>query len=458
MGIFSFLNPFKSKQPSMDLRRVQPIVYAMYKNGQIIRENYGKDKAETPVWNNIAELFTETVSIEKQLQSYSKNVIDYACVFAIANTLASMPVKLYTEDKNGEEVPVDRGHDAWQIIEQPNPVWTWYDFVEAVTTLMELSGFCVIENVYPKQTKELWPLRSDLVEPKITRQGITQFIYRPNNQKIIYNAKDGEAFQTKFFNPLNFNKGLSPYNSMRLQLSVDYWSLKYMSAFFENDAHLGGLLFSPVELQQKKKEEMYAMFSEKHEGAGKAFLPLILGKDWKFERTQVDPKEANVSEHRGMTRGDIITGRGCYPVVLGFLDGASYSNANQQWRLFYRNTMLPKTKKIEGPFNKYVFKNYGVKFKFDTSAIPELREEESEKASTMWRYWLGNALTINEMRAINGKKPLPIPYGDMLPKQFQAELDKELIAVKAQLGGGIGIKNVIEDIKKKRLLLGHSSA
>lgn len=408
MGIFSI---FKKKQYQENLRQISPYAWNMVKGGQVLKRN-----TEASIWSSFAEAISESATVSTQLASYSKNVINYACTYAIANTIASLPTKLFNYDKDGNEVVVNNNEYADKMLQYPNPNWSWYDFIEGISTLLELTGFAVIENVLPKSPKELWPMRSDLVEMKIGEYGISKFIYNVNGKRITFSSEKDEAFIIKYFNPTNFNTGFSPYDPMKKQMAIDYFTLQFVEGFFKSDGHIGGILKLPVPLPKQKKDELYSQLEERMGSASKSFRALILDGDKEWIQTQVNPQSANVDVFREMTRGDIITAHGCYPIVLGFLDGASYANANIQWKLFYRNTIKPKAQKIEESLNKHVFNKYGVYFKFDFTTIPELREDEKEKSITAMQYKKSGVLTINEIRArLNLGED--IEGGDELPQE-----------------------------------------
>lgn len=384
-------------------------------------------------------------SVESQLASYEINAINYACVYAIANTIADLPKKIYTLDSEGNEVISDNKY-ANQMCLQVNPQLSWYDYLEGLSTLMELTGFGMTEVVYPQEPKELWLMRSDLTDVKVNEEGVSKFIYTANGKReTFYPAhmqKKPAAFQTKYFNPVDFNRGLSPFLPMQKQLAIDRHSLLYLEAFFKNGAHIDGILSSPVELPQQKKDELYAQFREKYGGASKSFNPLILSKDWDFKKLQADPKESDVTKQREITRMDIFTTRGVYPIVLGFLDGASYANANIQWRLYYRNTIKPKATKIEQALNYNVFSKYGVRFKFDFTAIPELKEDEKEKAITASTYAKSGIYTRNEIRMKLGDSP-------MKDEQLGNEIPVKSTANPFDVGGA---DSVIKSLKKKAII------
>lgn len=331
------------------------------------------------------------------LQSYFKSVYDYAAVYHIANTIAALPVKLFRKTKGSrQEVPRGEHEEAEKILTMPNPFTTWYDYVEGAVTLAELGGASFSEIVFPRSPKELFLIRPDTVNVITNKTGVAGFKILNAGKSVTLDTD--EMLQMKYFNPLDFHRGFTPYTPMRTSLTNDFYMHQFMSSFFENGGNVGGILSSNNPIPQRDKNNLKTQFEEKFTGASKAFKLMVLGGGLTYTKTAVNPQEADVGNLRKDTRLDILTGRGTPPILLGFLDGASYANADIQIKIYFKSTIKPKSTKFEQIHNRKVFDKWGLEMEFDFSRIAELQENKLDNAKVAFEMTKSGQFTRDEVR------------------------------------------------------------
>ncbi len=338
------------------------------------------------------------VDVHQQLKSYLTNATDYASVYAIANSIASLPPKLFRKKSDGtlEEVPFHPS--ASPLIERVNPFYTWYDYIEGLVTLTELAGFAVTEVVNPPDPKELWLTRPDQTRVITNRMGLAGFELRSNGGLVKLNTE--EAFQTKYFNPLDLMRGVSAYHAISRSLSADLFSQQFVNAYFRNGGNVGGMVETDQQIDFNSDEfkNFQAQFKELYDGSSKAFKTLFLPNQMKYQKINNNPKEADVSDIRKMNRMEILSARGVPPILIGHLDGASYANADIQIKMYFKDTILPKKEKYEAALNAHVFSKWGLMLKFDTSGVAELQEGGKENAETAKVMSESGVFTLDEIR------------------------------------------------------------
>ncbi len=334
----------------------------------------------------------------QQLKSYLSNATDYAAVYAIANTIASLPAKLFRKLGDGtlEEVPFHP--DASLLLDSVNPFYTWYDYVEGLVTLTELAGFTVTEVVNPINPKELFLTRPDQTRVITNRLGLVGFEIRSGGAPVKLNTE--EAFQVKYFNPIDLLRGTSAFHAINKSLSADLFAQQFVNAYFKNGGHIGGMVESEqqIDFASDEFQALKLQFSEIYTGGSKAFKTLFLPNKMKYNKVNVNPKEADVAPIRQMNRMEILSGRGVPPILIGHLDGASYANADIQIKTYFKNTILPKKKKYEEALTKAVFSKWGLVLKFDTSGVSELQEGGKDNADTAKVMGESGVFTMDEIR------------------------------------------------------------
>jgi HK97 family phage portal protein len=123
------------------------------------------------------DIFVRNRSINS---SNAQRIADvFACVNLKANTLATIPLKLYkTTDKGKEE---HREHNLYTLLRrEPNPNLTYYEWAKMISQDLDLRGnhYCQIVKNGMGEVVALYPLKHDSVS--------VEFVNQTNKSEKIY--------------------------------------------------------------------------------------------------------------------------------------------------------------------------------------------------------------------------------------------------------------------------------
>lgn len=382
---------------------------------------------------------------------YTTSATVYTCVYAISKAISQATPTLKIK-KDGKMVSAPDSSKAVKFLENPNPWLTWREIIESNVSMIELSGETFNEKVVPEGSplaiQAIWPLRTDLSEVFFDDNGIPHRLRvnqgqntsggRHLNVDLIWDKGEFTCF--KYFNPSDFTKGQSALSTLFRQVFIQKHSDIFTQAFFQNGAKISGLL-KPTGTDRIGKEEREALekqFNNQYAGSTKAHKTAIMGGPWDFQQVSVNPKDTDMEIIKRFSRDDILSAFGVQPVVAGYLDGATYSNANIQRSLFYRQTIVPKAKKLDAWWTKQVFQllDENVFYQSDFSDVKELQEDKKANAEVEKIMSDAGTRTINEIREFQGLNPLEGPdaeKGERLPvksapkpEQAKEELEDSL--------------------------------
>lgn len=336
------------------------------------------------------------------MSAYLKNPWVYAAVYLIASTASSVPFALYTRKTKRA---VDADHYLWNVFTQPNPFMTFTDLLESTFLCLELVGNAFWEVVlnadgFVKSIYLLDPCNMRIVPDPIYY--IRNYEYLVGDKKIVYNAD--EIVHFKYANPMNEYWGVGSLQPIWDQIILDTHATDYNARFFQNDATPGGIITSTKPISDNVFNQLINRWSQRHEGAKKAYKVAVLDDGMDFKSIATTPREASFPEMRKMVRDALFVGMGVPPVLAGVPDVANYSTARVAQSIFYDSTIAPKLRKVGDCIDLKIIKpqDASVKGAFDTSVAPINIIKLSANSRIIERLVRAKLVTVNEARALLG--------------------------------------------------------
>ena len=388
------------------------------------------------------------------------NVWVFRAVRAISEAQAQLPLLIQGRNRKGEWENIYSG-SLPRLFENINPVMTYYDFTEAESIYMELTGNCflALENPSPstKMPREIWPIRPDLVRihpDKETGEVLGYTVHLGDGQKPILYSRD-EMIHRKYYNPTNWFWGASPLAVFKMGLTFEYYTKVYESNFFKHGVRETGILVAGGRLDDKQFERLRKQTEARYSGVEMMHRPMVLegGLDWK--RISVPPKDMEYKELKKWNKEEVEAIYNIPPLKMMDMEAASkLANAEIQERLFWSDTIIPRLKKREGFFDEWLlpffFKkselsNY--RFRHDLSEVRSLQMSEIEKSEIAVRLIGGNnpIFSVDEVRerlyslppaSWGGKEPLV--SANLVPAGFMSSG-----------GGGVQVEGILNILAEK---------
>ncbi len=337
-----------------------------------------------------------TIDLTLLAQTYTNHIWVYACIYAIAVTMSSIPLKIYkksigTDGKDTETLVENK--DIPIAIKMPNKYMSFSELIEAITISLESTGRMFVEKAKvanDKQTKELYIIAPQTMKLKLDRQGrIIGFSQSRNGGIAQIDLNIEDIIHTKYYDPMSDADGMSPLRALWQSLLTDFDAIKFNRSFLKNQAVPYGVLETEQKLDADLYERLYAAWTQSHQGSQNAGKIAILEGGLKFNPISFPPKDLEFMAGRKLTREEILSAFKVPPIMVGLMDGASYANAYQQYENFILNTIVPKLKKLEGIFNNQLLKEFNVDYvcRFDLKQFPIMQEMELNKIPKLDILW-----------------------------------------------------------------------
>jgi HK97 family phage portal protein len=357
------------------------------------------------------------------------NVWVYRAVRAISETTAQLPLMFQRKDKDGKWITLDTAPAA-KLFRDVNPVMSYYDYMEAESVYLELTGnvFLALENPSPSGgwPREIWPIRPDIVRihpDEETGEVLGYTVHLKRGEKPILYRRD-EMIHFKYFNPLNWYWGLSPLAAFKMGITFEYYTKKYENNFFKHGVRETGILVTERRLDKAQFDRLKKQVEDRYGGVDMMHRPMILegGLDWK--RISVPPKDMEYKGLKEWNKDEVQAVYNIPPIKLMDMSDASVlANAEIQERLFYTDCIIPRLRKKESYYNEFLLPFFVKKselhlyrFKFDLSEVAIFQLDEDTKSRVAVRLTTGNnpIMSPNEVRDRFYNLP-PAPWGGKEP-------------------------------------------
>lgn len=332
----------------------------------------------------------------------------FACIRAISEDIAKLPLKVFQDTENGKEYKSD--HSLSYILkERPNPYMTSMAFREALTShvLGYGNGYALIDrNSITNEVLYLWPLSPESVALKRNDSG---FYY--------YEIKDEKGNLAKYsyadilhIKGLGFN-GLTGYNVIqyaRESLGSAKAAEKFGAKFFANGANVGGVFEVPGKLSDKAYDRLKTEFSQAYSGDN-AHKTLIAEEGMKFSKASFSPDESQFLETKQFTVAEICRWFRMPPHKVADTTRAQGWSTIEQTNIDYvTDTLMPWMVRWEQAINssllRYEEKEDGYYVKHIADAL--LRGDTSSRynAYAIGRQW--GWLSVNDIRSKEDMNPI----------------------------------------------------
>lgn len=205
--------------------------------------------------------------------------------------------------------------------------------------------------------------------------------------------------------------GLDPDDPVRMYadtLRVGVSTQRFASKFFENGAHVGGILLIPPGASDTAVETVERSVRAK-ENPANWFRSLVLRDGFKFQPTTVDPSQAKMAETDEATARHVARIYNLPPSKLGLQGTVSYNSLDSDNRQYYDSTLTPWLRRIQGQVNKKLFLPSEQRSGqwFAEHLIDALEWADTQSRATIATQGINSGwLTHNEVRAWHNLPPL----------------------------------------------------
>lgn len=210
--------------------------------------------------------------------------------------------------------------------------------------------------------------------------------------------------------PLDPYLSITPMESAGVAIEIENLAKLYNRNYLLNDGRPGGLLVVRGEMDDDDKDELRNRFRGNLSRTGATTV--IASEDGvDFVDTSASPRDAAYTQMRQITKEEILSAFGVPESAIGNAAGRTFSNAGEELRVFWMETMLPHLDSLARALDDLDDRYY---VDFDTSSVPILIIAKQERARYLMDEFQQGLISVNEYRNGTGKKKVDSELADSL--------------------------------------------
>ena len=355
----------------------------------------------------LGKFFATTSSSGKEVTDVSMMQVSaaWSCMRILAETIGSLPWKVYEDDGKGNSVQVSDHPVSDVLVWSPNTNMTSIELREAMTLNLCQSG-----NSYSfKETRangdlvSLIPIESSKVEPKQRDDGTVYY-------RILERGRWEDYPQEKIWHIKGFGRsgliGLSPIGAAREALGMALATEEFGSRFFSQGGMPSGIVTVDKFLNKDQREIARENLQQMLGGMGNAHKFALFEGGMKAEPWANMPLEdMQFILSRKFSIQEICRFFRIPPHMVADLDRATFSNIEHMSQEFVMFTLMPYFTRFEASATKWLFKpgdrrKYFLRFNYEGL----LRADSTARAAFYNQLLQNGVMNRNEVR---GKENLP---------------------------------------------------
>lgn len=315
-------------------------------------------------WESLGSVkFLQWLGLAKDQPKAVENVTYFTCLKMLSETMAKMPIKVYSYDQYGP-LEIDPAEDrlAYLLDVRPNPLMTPTTFWTAVENNRNHYGnaYVYVRRKLKKQKyggtlslQDLWIMPSKRVRVLIDDAGIFagegrlwyEYTDEYTARQYIFNSD--EVMHFKSSHTFNGLVGESVQSVLASTVRGQAASQEFLNDLYENGLTARAVLEYTGDLSKAGKEKLRESFEELANGPKNAgrILPIPMG----FKLTPMDIKlsDAQYLELKKYGALQLAAAFGIKPNQLNDYERGSYANSEQQTIAFQVETMQYNIKQYE---------------------------------------------------------------------------------------------------------------
>jgi HK97 family phage portal protein len=269
----------------------------------------------------------------------------YACVRVLADSVASLPLKVYRRTATGR-VPAGGDSRAVQLLERPSPGSTSADLISQVMVHLNVHG-----NAY------LGKFRAD---GEIVQLGLldpTQVRVELSGQRIVYTLSRREGVTEHGPEDILHIKamsadglaGLSPVTQCRLALSLSSNLQEHAKQYFEEGSRPSGILTMPLGSSAEGMERLREDWRNKHGGVERMHRVALIEGEAQFTPVAFSADDSQFLQQRELSAREVsrIFRVPAWAIDAPTGDSLTYANTLEQNRAFVTHSLRPWLVRIE---------------------------------------------------------------------------------------------------------------
>lgn len=328
----------------------------------------------------------------------------WACVRLIAESVASLPLRLYSIGQDGQKNRIYE-HPIISLFNTKVNKWqTRQEFFETLTLQLALLGNAYALKHYNNRGGliSLTPLMTEQVEVSMLEDGTLTYQYYDGVNIRVFSAE--RILHIKLMG--NGVIGLSPLSYARNCIGLAQAAENRTTAIYSNGAKPSGVLMVDQLLKPEQREQIRANFAGM--SAGNDDRLYVLEANMRYQQISMSPQDIELLESRRFQIEDIARFFGVPSVLINDASATTAwgSGIYQLMQGFYKLGLRPYLERYESAMMNSLFPpedRTKYELEFDFSAL--LQADAAERYAMYKEAIQGGLLTPNEAREFEGLSP-----------------------------------------------------
>ena len=348
----------------------------------------------------------------KQLYETQDNL--QAVVNYLANSIAQLPLKVYTRDGETDRRR-DRDSVAAKVLYRPNADQTSYEFIRALAVEYFVFGTVyvwVLPDVDNGMQVRILPSEwIDKVEYK-TNYAPAMIRICPEAGGTAVDVPADEFVQFRTYSAGSPGGFISPISALRGTLQEQIEAGRFRKELWASSGRLNAQILRPKDVQpwdEETRKRFVTAFRESWGAGGSKAGSIPLMEDgMKIEPFQTSFKEQQWAESIQLSRESVAAAYGLNPALLWHTGTQTYASAKDNARALYAECLGPVLQMFQQRINSFLLPRLGADantyVEFDLTE--KLKGSFEERASILQSAVGGPWMTRNEARADNNLPPV----------------------------------------------------
>ena len=262
----------------------------------------------------------------------------YACVAAVSETVASLPLILFRRKGDDRERATD--HPLYRVLhDQANPHMTALELRELMQAQVLLRGnsFARIVTGWDGQVRELWPLPVDTSVLRLP-DGKLAYEYSDKAGKRVRLLSD-EVLHLKHRAGDEAVLGVSPIAAAREVVQLAISEREHGNTLFTNGTRLSGVLKMPGRLKDTQRASLKESWRSQYAGGANAGGVPVLEEGMEYQPISMTLEDAEWIAARQFSVEEVCRLFRVPPTIVGDLRHGNYSNSVELARQFVTLTL-----------------------------------------------------------------------------------------------------------------------
>lgn len=334
------------------------------------------------------------------------------CIDVIAGNQARLPIILRKNNASDGEVINRPDRDVIRLLnEQANIGENAFAFRYRLSSQLLMSSRGVFIEKVRKGNKlvalNLLPPQhtAPIPDPKTFVSGFE--VMMPNGQRVVLPPEN--VLWIRKPHPLDPYLSLTPMESAGIAIEIENLAKMYNRNFLQSDGRPGLLLNVRGDLDIEDRNELESRFTP----GAKSGRTTVIGSEDGVDVIDLgsSPRDAAYVQMREITKDEILAAFGVPEPAIGNSSGRTFSNASEEMRVFWMETMIPHLTLLGRSLDALDDEYYT---DFDTSKVPVIILLKQERERHLMDEVREGLRSVNEYRAATGVKETDSELADSL--------------------------------------------